>query len=66
MAYLLRNDILSNLEDLLAELVYLEKSKEGDTADAQAMALAATTAMQKYLSLVPPTELEQALRYLKQ
>lgn len=65
LAYLLRNDILTNVEDLLAELIYLESSsKDVDTADAQQIAEAATVAMQKYLSIVPPNELEQARRYL--
>jgi hypothetical protein len=69
LAYLLRNDILTNVEDLLAELTYLEKSssKNEDAADAKAMAVGATVAMQKYLSIVPPNELAQARRlYLEQ
>jgi hypothetical protein len=65
LAYLLRNDILTNVEDLLAELIYLvEKSstKDDNTADAKAMAVGATVAIQKYLSIVPPNELAQARR----
>lgn len=66
LAYLLRNDILTNVEDLLAELIYLEKNKEEDATDAKALVEAATTAMKKYISIVPPNELEQARRYLQQ
>jgi hypothetical protein len=63
----LRNDILNNVEDLLAELIYLEKSVDEDTADAKAMADGARNAMQKYLSsIVPPNELASARRLYKE
>ena len=65
LAYLLKNEILSNVEDLRAELEYLIPRPEESDTDARTYAVAADTAMQRYLQqIVPPSELEiaQALR----
>jgi len=60
LAYLLRNDVLTNVENLRAELEYLMKSGEKETEDLYKFADIATNAMKKYLAIVPPGELEQA------
>ena len=60
MAYLLRNDILTNVEDLRAELEYQLKSGENEVEDLYSFADACTSAMKNYLAIVPPNELEQA------
>jgi hypothetical protein len=65
LAYLLRNDILTNLEALRAELDYLLKdstpaSEKEDTTDLKTYAEIANSAMTKYLALVPPNELKAA------
>lgn len=60
LAYLLRNDILTNVENLRAELEYLLKSKEDDVEDLYSYADIVTRAMTKYLALVPPGELAAA------
>lgn len=60
MAYLLRNDILNDIEDLRAELVYLIPRPEESDNDLIVYANAASAAMQKYLQIVSPTELRLA------
>ncbi|KAL7529554.1 hypothetical protein ACHAWF_003028 [Thalassiosira exigua] len=66
IAYLLRNDVLTNVEDMRAEARYLlrELAKEGDGGiemeDIVGMSKAANEVMVKYLELVPPGELEAA------
>ena len=63
LAYLLRNDILTNIEDWRAELEYQCKqppSSPYDTEDLYQLAQAANKAMDKYLTLVPPVELQKA------
>lgn len=60
IAYLLRNDILSNVEALQAEIDYLLGHPDEDVNDLYEYAHAATTIMQKYLDLVPPKEMEKA------
>lgn len=65
LAYLLRNDVLTNIENLQAELAYLLKdttpqSEKEHPDDLYMYAKAAKLAMDKYMKLVPPTELEQA------
>ncbi|KAL7555844.1 hypothetical protein ACA910_017347 [Epithemia clementina (nom. ined.)] len=76
LAYLLRNDILTNVQDMRAELDYLLQSSSlqngtggGDkgtsvtatTEDLVQMASAAQGAMTQYLNeVVPPNEIEQA------
>lgn len=65
LAYLLRNEALTNVEALKVELDYLLKdstpeSEKSDTADLFEYANAATETMDKYLELVPPNELKAA------
>lgn len=64
LAYLVRNDILTNIEDLIAELQYVQKTPGSDTADLKMFADQAVNSMGKYLSIVPPNELQQAQRLL--
>lgn len=60
IAYLLRNDILTNMENLRAELEYLIKSDENDTEYLYSYADICASAMKKYLAQVPPAEMEKA------
>jgi len=75
LAYLMRNDVLTNVEDMRAETQYLlkelNKKKDGETVvvgggegldleEIQKLSKAANEAMVKYLALVPPKELESA------
>ena len=69
LAYLLRNDVLTNVEDMRAETQYLlkelNKKNDGETVvvdleEIQTLSKAANEAMVKYLALVPPKELESA------
>jgi hypothetical protein len=60
ISYLLRNDVLTNMENLRAELEYLIKSDESDTEYLYQYADICTSAMEKYLAQVPPTELKKA------
>jgi hypothetical protein len=75
LAYLMRNDVLTNVEDMRAETQYLlkelNKKKDGETVvvgggegldleEIQKLSKAANEAMVKYLALVPPNELESA------
>jgi hypothetical protein len=62
--YLLRNDVLTNMENLRAELEYLIKSGENETEDLYSYADICTSAMKKYLAVVPPNELKEAQRVL--
>lgn len=64
LAYLLRNDVLTNVENLSAELEYLLKTGDDDLKDLYAYADIVTSAMKKYLVLVPPNELEEANKLL--
>lgn len=64
LAYLLRNDVLTNIENLRAELEYLMKSGETDVEDLYTFADIASSAMKKYLAIVPPNELEAAKKML--
>jgi hypothetical protein len=64
IAYLLRNDVLTNMENLRAELEYLIKSDENETEDLYSYADICTSAMKKYLAIVPPNELKEAQRVL--
>ena len=66
IAYLLRNDILTNVEDLQAELEYLLKVEgETDTEDLYKFSTNANIAMAEYLKIVSPYELNQAKNLLK-
>lgn len=69
IAYLLRNDILTTVEDMRAEVQYLLKQLNTSGVDADeavresdiyAMSKLANDGMKKYLDLVPPQELEVA------
>ncbi|KAG7359114.1 hypothetical protein IV203_015703 [Nitzschia inconspicua] len=65
LAYLLRNDVLTNIENLRAELEYLLKTGETtETDDLYQYADVATSAMKKYLAIVPPNELAEAQKSL--
>eukprot|EP00980_Cylindrotheca_fusiformis_P016398 scaffold4887_cov118-Cylindrotheca_fusiformis.AAC.8 len=64
IAYLLRNDILTNMENLRAELEYLLKSGDSETEDLYLYSNAVNSAMAKYLAIVPPNELDEARRLL--
>lgn len=64
LAYLLRNDVLTNVENLRAELEYLIKSGERETEDLYSYADIASGAMKKYLAIVPLNELQEAQRML--
>jgi hypothetical protein len=64
IAYLLRNDMLGNIENLQAEVDYVLGHPDEDTNDLYEYARVATSIMQKYLELVPPRELEKAKELL--
>ena len=64
LAYLLRNEILTAVEYMQAELDYLLKEPSESTDDLVALITTATTAMQRYLDVVPPRELEKAKELL--
>jgi hypothetical protein len=65
LAYLLRNDALTNIENLRAELEYLLKNNiTNETEDLFTYADLATSAMKKYLAIVPPNELAEAQKAL--
>merc|ERR1712232_1117141 len=56
IAYLVRNDVLTNIENLQAELAYLLKEDDG-VEDLYNYADIAVGAMKKYMAIVPPKEL---------
>jgi hypothetical protein len=60
LAYLLRNDILTNLEALQAEVDYLLAHPDESTDDLYKYSQLANEAMQKYLEIVPPSEIARA------
>jgi len=63
MAYLLRNDVLTNVEALRAEVDYLvgHPEEQGDTDDLYGYANGAAAGMQQYLDeIVPPEQLKRA------
>jgi len=64
IAYLLRNDILTNMENLRAELEYLIKNEDEIMDDLYTYADIVTSAMKKYLAQVPPNELKEAQKLL--
>lgn len=66
IAYLQRNEILTNLESLQAELEYLLRpSTPSDESpdDLRQYARLARTAMDNYLAVVPPSELQKAIKF---
>jgi len=65
LAYMLRNDILTNMESLGAELDYLLKDttsadEKAQTEDLLSYAKSCDDAMKRYLELVPPNEIKIA------
>jgi hypothetical protein len=63
IAYLLRNDVLTNIENLQAELEYLLKDDD-DIDDLYSYSDISVGAMKKYMAIVPPNELEEARKLL--
>lgn len=68
IAYLLRNDILTNVENLQAEVTYLIKEQKAgnplETDDLNLYVNIAKDGMRKYLDLVPPSERTAAEKVL--
>jgi hypothetical protein len=69
LAYLLRNEALTAIEALKAELDYLVKdstpaSEKNDTADLIQYAKTATSTMDEYVKLVPPNEMNKAKEFM--
>ena len=60
LAYLLRNEILTNIEALQVELDYLLKSNDNELDDLYKYSSQANLAMIQYLSNVSPSELKVA------
>jgi len=60
IAYMLRNDMLTNIEDMRAESIYILKNQATSTEDLIQLATVAVSAMTEYLAVVPPNEIEQA------
>jgi hypothetical protein len=65
LAYLLRNEILTNVEDLRSEVDFLLKNPEEAMDDMLNISSLAVAAMRKYLNVVPPDELVAARELLK-
>mmetsp|Transcript_26030 Transcript_26030/g.39406 ORF Transcript_26030/g.39406 Transcript_26030/m.39406 type:complete len:275 (+) Transcript_26030:83-907(+) len=66
IAYLQRNEILTNLESLQAELEYLLRPNtpsDESPDDLRLYAHLARTAMDNYLAVVPPSELQKAIKF---
>jgi hypothetical protein len=68
LAYLLRNEILTSVQDLKAELAYHDQHPDDEESqrDLVAFITAANTAMNQYLALVPTQELARAQELLRQ
>ena len=64
IAYLLRNDLITNIEALRAEVDYLLK-EEDDVADLKDYSKKVRNGMIEYLALVPPKELDRAREEFK-
>jgi hypothetical protein len=68
IAYLLRNEVLTNLDNLQAEVAYLIKEEKAgnvlETDDLYNYIRACTDGMERYLELVPPGELKLAKEIL--
>ena len=64
LAYLLRNQILTSIEDMQAELNYLEKNPQEDPNELRRLSETARTAMERYLKVVPPNEIADAKKQL--
>jgi hypothetical protein len=68
IAYLLRNDVLTNVENLQAEVAYMIKEQKAgnplETEDLYLYAKICKEGMVKYLELVPPGEMKLAAEIL--
>lgn len=60
LGYLLRNDILTNIESLQAEIPYIIMHPEESTIDLNRYISSARDAMKQYLDVVPRNELQKA------
>jgi hypothetical protein len=60
LAYLLRNDILTNIEDMQAEVDYLVKNTNESKDDLYLLSKKALAAIEEYLRIVPPVEIDKA------
>mmetsp|Transcript_8224 Transcript_8224/g.12239 ORF Transcript_8224/g.12239 Transcript_8224/m.12239 type:complete len:275 (-) Transcript_8224:128-952(-) len=70
IAYLVRNDILNNLESLQAEVSYLIKERNSgeeklETDDLYEYSRKISKGFQDYLALVPPAEIEAAMEMIR-
>jgi hypothetical protein len=69
IAYLIRNDVLTNVENLQAEVLYLIKEKKAgnllETDDLFAYSKLCNDGMQKYTDLVSPEEMKLAKSLMK-
>jgi hypothetical protein len=65
LAYLMRNEILTNVEDMRAEIDFLLKNIDEPLEELQKLSLQAAIAMRKYLEVVPPAEIVEARNLLK-
>lgn len=68
IAYLIRNDVLTNVENLQAEIAYLIKEMKAsnalETEDLYVYSILCKDGMVKYMELVPPAELKIAQEIL--
>lgn len=60
LAYLQRNEILTKVEDLRAELDFILRNPSESTDELRQLSREACSAMRRYLDIVPPTELRRA------
>ena len=65
LAYLMRNEILTNVEDMRAEVSFLLKNTDESTEELLKLSNNALAAIRKYLEVVPPAELVEARNALK-
>lgn len=65
LAYLLRNEILTNTEDLRAELTYVLEEDDNDTEELYRLSKSTISAMSQYLENVSPTEINRARELVK-
>jgi len=65
LAYLQRNEILTNVEDMRAEADFVLKHPEEGLDEMLALSSATVSAMKKYLEVVPPSEISLARTMLK-
>jgi hypothetical protein len=65
LAYLLRNDILTNIEAMQAEVDFLIRNTDESKADLAKYSQQGLAAMTQYLSIVPPAEMDKAREIMK-